>query len=103
MSPKTKDDHEFYLPVLVELVFRFSGLFLVMITLTVAIVSFVSGASYLQIVFRTGIAILVVGILLVILTSKVSTGVLEVVRTQLAEARKTGADPRDKLKNTGTD
>ncbi len=85
MSPKANPKDDISLPVFVELAFRFSGLFLILITLIVAAISFLSGAAPLQILVRTGITIIVMGILLLILTSRISAGALEAARRQIEE------------------
>ncbi len=91
------------LPDFVELAFRFSGLFLILITLIVAAVSFVSGASLLQIVMRTGITIIVMGVLLLILTSRISAGALEAAKRQIEDIESHSKDGIDTTGKIGQD
>lgn len=65
------------LPILAEVVLNFSGLFLVLMALMIAGVSYVSGARLMDIALRTGVTILVMGILLVSLSKMISGGVVK--------------------------
>jgi len=65
------------LPFIVELVFQFSGLFLLLITISVALISFISGAHFVEIFIRTGATIIVCGFLMLILSSMVSQSAIK--------------------------
>lgn len=73
---KSKETDSVQLPLLVEFTYTMSTLLLIFLGLTVLTVSFVSGASLFSLVLRTGIAMLVMGALLVLISSQVSAGVL---------------------------
>lgn len=77
---------EIKLPFLVELVFQFSGFFLLLITLSVALISYLSGAHFIEIFIRTGAALVVCGFLTLILSSRVSQGAFEAA-AQMEEAQ----------------
>ena len=74
-----------HLPVVLEFLYSFSGIFLIMITLTVILVGFVSGVALLQIFLRALITLLVVGFLLLLINSKVTEGVLAAAAQQIIE------------------
>ncbi len=76
-KPKKQKTEEIHLPFLVEVIYAFSGLFLVLISATVLLVSLVSGAQFLQIVLRTGVTLVVFGILLQALSMVVSKVMFE--------------------------
>jgi len=100
---KKHDREEVYLPIFVELVFRFSGLFLVLITLIVTVISFVSGANLLQIVFRTGTTMIVVGFMLLIINSKIASGALEAAMCQAEEAENKTGSGLERIEKIGQD
>jgi|GEM_PF-5995979 len=74
---KVKKPDPIDLPILVEIAFTFSGIMLVLVALTVAGVSFVSGAAPLDIFFRTLVATIAMGGILWLFSWQFSTGVLQ--------------------------
>lgn len=64
------------LPVLVEFAYTVSILILLFLGLTVAVTSFLTGASLLAVILRTGVAMAVIGGLLMLIASQVSSGML---------------------------
>ena len=79
---KQKKKNEAELPLLVEFVISFSGLALILVSLIVAGVSFTSGANIVQLVLRTGTTIVVLGCLLLLVSSRVASGALEAALTE---------------------
>ncbi len=67
------------LPLLVELGFTFPAIFLLLLDLMVAGISFVSGATWLDIFIRTVVTTLSVGVVLGLLSMNWSNGILEAV------------------------
>jgi hypothetical protein len=84
-SGDAKKNERVELPVLVDLVFSFSGFFLLAGPLAVAGVSYISGVQPMQIFIRTGITIFILGILLLVLSSKVSAAALDAAYRQVEE------------------
>lgn len=74
-KPKQADSVQ--LPVLVELTYAFSIIFLIFVGLAMIITSFLNGATLLNLVLRTSVALLVVGSLLIFVSSQVSSGMLQ--------------------------
>lgn len=75
-AKKRKQD-EPALPFLVELVFQFSGLFLLLITISVALISYLSGAQFVEIFIRTGAALVICGFLTLIMSAQISQGAFD--------------------------
>lgn len=69
---KKRRGEKVVMPVFVEMVFSLSDLLLILVTIAVAAVSFLSGANFYTIVIRTGTALLTTGILLRIITAQVA-------------------------------
>lgn len=65
------------LPILVEYVFTFSNILLLAVVLIIAALSFISGASLMDILLRSGVALLVMGVLLWFLASILTNGILK--------------------------
>lgn len=78
------------LPVLLEFVFNLSNLIMVMVSLLVAGISYISGVSLLNIALRTGITLIVVGFLLTTITRKIIEMSIEVTNNMLEEAPNSG-------------
>jgi len=80
------------LPVLVEFTYTISVLLLLFLGLTVIVISFISGASLLNLVLRTGVAIVVMGALLMLISSQISSGVLNASMVEQEELNKKQSD-----------
>jgi hypothetical protein len=77
-AKKGKDSLEHaQLPLLVEFIFTFSLIFLLLSDLLIVAISFISGANLLDIAIRTVVTTLVLGVLLWLLSGKLSKGALE--------------------------
>lgn len=74
------------LPALLEFVFTLSNLILVIAALAVAVVSYISGASVLDIALRTGVTLIVVGVLMYVIARKVANASLDVTNKMLEDA-----------------
>lgn len=75
------------LPVLVELTYTVSIILLIFVGLAMIIISFLTGASLSSLVLRTSVAILVLGSLLILISSQVSSGVLQASLVEQEEAQ----------------
>jgi len=85
-AKKPQDEPE--LPFFVEVGFTLPAIFLVLTDLAVAGVSFMSGASWLDIFIRTAVTTVSVGLVLWLLSMNWSNGMLEgVVRAALEESQ----------------
>jgi len=78
------------LPVLLDLVFDLSNLLIVAVPLIVAGISYVSGASWLDIILRTGISLIVVSVFSIIIIRKIVDTSIEVTNQMLEKASETG-------------
>ena len=78
-----KQEDGVYLPMLVEFTFTSSAIFLICVFLAITLVSWRTGASLLDFVLRTGIALGVLGSLLTVVSRQVSNGVLSVSRAEI--------------------
>lgn len=87
------------LPFVLELVFQFSGFFLFLISVAVALVSFLSGAQFLQIFIRTGITIVAFGILLLGFSTWFSHSMMDAA---LKEAQERQGQPAGAADGRGT-
>ena len=76
------------LPVLVELTYSVSMILLIFVALAMIVVSFLTRASLLNLLLRTSVAILVMGGLLILISSQVSSGVLQASLVEQEEAQK---------------
>lgn len=65
-----------YLPVLVELTFTLSAILIVVVFLTVVGISIYNGASLFDMVIRTGVSLLVLGMLIIPLVRQIAIGVM---------------------------
>lgn len=74
------------LPVLLELVFDLSKLVLLVVTAAVAVISYLSGASWLDIALRTGVAMVVVGIILYVIARMIVGASIDATNHMLQEA-----------------
>jgi hypothetical protein len=76
------------LPVLVEFTHTVSAIFLVFVGVGMILISFLTGASLINLVLRTSVALLVIGSLLLLITSQVSSGLLQASLAEQEEAQK---------------
>ena len=78
-TPKKKKEEktgDITLPLLVEFIFAFSAIFLILVFLAMSTVSWLTGTTLLDFFLRTSVAILVLGSLFQVLSRQVSDGVL---------------------------
>jgi|SRR5215208_4011586 len=87
------------LPVLVEFTYTASILLLIVLALTVVVNSLLTGATLLALVLRTSVAILVMGGLLAVISSQVSSGLLFSSRVEKEEYEKKQAEELEKSSN----
>ena len=83
-----KQPVEVRLPFLLELAYTVSTIILMLLGLMILITSYLAGAGLFTIVFRTGVAILVVGALLMLIVSQISSGLLFSVKVDREEEQK---------------
>jgi len=83
---KGKETEGVFLPVLVEFTFTFSVIVLVLLFLTMISVSLLTGTKLLDIVIRTSVTMLVIGVLLMLITRQISSDVLNASVVQATEA-----------------
>jgi hypothetical protein len=94
-AKKGKDSSEHaQLPLLVEFVFTFSLIFLLLSDLLIVAISFISGANLLDIAIRTVVTTLVLGALLWMLSGKLSKGALEAAYSSMFKEEK-NSSPND--------
>jgi hypothetical protein len=96
-----KDIAGVQLPVLVEFTYTMSSILLIFLALTMIGISFVTGASLLHLVVRTSVAILVMGGLLMLVSSQISTGVMSGSLVEQEEPHKTQTETFEN--SAGTD
>jgi hypothetical protein len=77
------------LPVLLDIIFDLSNLIMIVIAMTVAIVSYISGATFVDIAIRTGVTLITVGFLLYVITKKIVSASIEVTSQMVEEATTT--------------
>ncbi len=76
------------LPLLVEIGFSFAGIFLILVDLTVAYISYTSGANWIDIFIRIVIATVVLGFILWMLLMNLSNGSLAAALEIIEEENK---------------
>ena|SRR5690349_13986574 len=76
------------LPFLLEFTYTISTLVLIFLALSVIITSFLGGASLFTTLLRTGVALFVVGSVLMLISSQISSGLLFAARLEEEEAQK---------------
>jgi hypothetical protein len=91
-----KRDDGMYLPVLVEFTFTSSVIFLILVFLAMAAVSWLTGTSLLDFVLRTSAAMGVLGSLLMVVSRQVSTGVLNASLAEREEKKQQSAPEEHK-------
>lgn len=85
-----------YLPVLVELTFTLSAIIIVVVFLTVVGISIYNGASLLDTVIRTGVSLVILGMLLIPLARQIAIGVMtpdSATEEPMNEHKEEGAHP----------
>ncbi len=73
------------LPFLIEFTYTVSALILVVLALIIMITSYLAGASLFTLVIRTGVAVTVMGCLLMFISSQISSGLLFSVKVDQEE------------------
>jgi len=91
-NSSSESTQEGRLPVLLDLIFDLSNLIIIVVPLAVAGISFVSGASTLDIALRAGVSLVVVGIFLIIVTRKIVDMSIEVTNRMLERAAQSGTN-----------
>jgi len=91
-TPKDNNPQETHLPTILEFAFTFSRILVLLVGVLIALVSVISGVSPLTAAFRSGLGMLVVGLILWALSWMMSTGSLEAA----LEERKNQADEEAK-------
>ncbi len=86
----TETSVEGKLPVFLEIVFDISNLIMVMVPSVVAVMSYVSGADWTNIVLRTAVTILVTGLMCSGITRSIVSRSVEVTNQMLEAAAQTG-------------
>jgi low affinity Fe/Cu permease len=76
------------LPFLLEFTYTASALILLVVALMVMITSFLAGASIFTIVIRTGVAIAIMGCLLMFISSQISSGLMFSVKIDQEEEQR---------------
>lgn len=91
-SPKVpkarKQSDDIRLPFLLELTYTLSTIILILLALAIMVTSFLAGASIFTIVLRTGVAVTVVGSLLMLISSQISSGLLFSVKIEQEEEQR---------------
>jgi uncharacterized membrane protein (DUF485 family) len=75
------------LPVLLDLIFNLSNFLIILVAVVVAFLSYIAGASVLNIALRTGVAIIVVGFLSTTIARKIAGISIEVTNDMLENAQ----------------
>ncbi len=88
---KTENVH---LPFLLELTYSLSSIILILLALIIMITSFLAGASIFMIVIRTAVAVTAVGVLLMLIASQISSGLLFSVRIDQEEEQRKQEEAR---------
>lgn len=99
-SSKKKETDDLRLPLLVELTFTISVLFIILVSLSVLITSIVSGANLLHLVLRTGVTLLVLGSLVTLISSQISSGMLAASRAEKETFESSLAEVAESSTNT---
>ncbi|MDR3578314.1 MAG: hypothetical protein P4L50_31010 [Anaerolineaceae bacterium] len=93
---KKVSSNHLHLPLLVEFAFSVSLLVLLLADLSIAAISFVSGANYLDIALRTVVTTIVLGVVLWLLTGRLSKGAIEAAYSSIyLEGKKSSPNGMD--------
>ena len=90
-----KEDDGVRLPVLIEFTYTIAMLLLLFLGLTVIVTAILSGANLLTLLIRTGVTLLLMGGLLMLIFSQVSSGMLFASLVELNEEPKPSAKESD--------
>lgn len=96
---KEKKADKVQLPLMLELVYSFSLIFTIVLAFVVAVLSFMSGAEWLDVFVRTAITILTTGLLLWIFSAMVSNGAVKTLKALQEEASDSNQQQRYKMGN----
>jgi hypothetical protein len=77
---------------LVEFTYSISTILLIALGLSMAMISFMTGATLLNLVLRTSVAVVVMGGLLMVISSQISSGVLSVSLIEQEESLETKSE-----------
>jgi hypothetical protein len=91
------------LPFLLELTYALSTIILILLTPAIMVTSFLSGAGLFTIVLRTGVAVSVVGGLLMLISSQISSGLLFSVRVEQEEEQQKQEDAARSMSSDNPD
>jgi hypothetical protein len=83
------------LPVLIEFTYTIAMLLLLFLGLTVIVTALLSGASLLTLIIRTGVTLLLMGGLVMLIFSQISSGMLFASLVELDEQQKPPAEEAD--------
>jgi hypothetical protein len=88
-TPKSRKQSDgVRLPFLIELTYTLSTIILILLALTIMVTSFLSGVSLFIVVLRTAVAVTVVGSLLMLIASQISSGLLFSVKIEQEEEQR---------------
>ncbi len=73
------------LPALVETVYSLATMLILAVAVVVAISAYLSGVEFFQIILRTGVSILITGILALVIAGQVSKGTVDAARLKMQE------------------
>ena len=90
-----KEDDGVRLPVLIEFTYTIAMLLLLFLGLTVIVTAILSGASLLTLLIRTGVTLLLMGGLVMLIFSQISSGMLFASLVELDEQQKPPAKESD--------
>lgn len=90
-----KEDDGVRLPVLIEFTYTIAMLLLLFLGLTVIVTAILSGANLLTLIIRTSVTLLLMGGLLMLIFSQVSSGMLFASLVELNEEPKSSAKESD--------
>lgn len=97
-KPKPPKSDGVQLPVLVEFTYAFSTILLIFVGLAMIITSLLNGATLLNLVLRTSVALLVLGSLLLFISSQVSSGVLQASFVEQEQAKTSQQPQADEIR-----
>ncbi len=87
-SKRRRQSNNICLPFLLEITYTLSTIILILLALTVMVTSFLAGAGLFTVVLRTGVAVSVVGGLLMLISSQISSGLLFAVKIEQEEEQR---------------
>jgi hypothetical protein len=95
---KSRKAAKVQLPLLVEMTFSISILLIVLIDATVVVISITNGASWTDLILRTIVSTIVMGIVLLLLVQTVSSGVIAAAKEKMkAEASSSSLNDKSKV------